>query len=99
VKVSEPAMIAAAKDELLKALACVDEFLALHGAGDGDYAVGPHYGWSMSSQGGDEKVRLPGWGVCAVVCAVVCARACGSVWLAVGCVCWLHQTAAATSMC
>jgi hypothetical protein len=60
VKVSEPAMIAAAKDELLKALACVDEFLALHGAGDGDYAVGPHYGWSMSSQGGDDKVRV--WG-------------------------------------
>jgi hypothetical protein len=59
VKVSEPAMITAAKDELLKALACVDEFLALHGAGDGDYAVGPHYGWSMSSQGGDDKVR---WG-------------------------------------
>ncbi|KAF6251488.1 hypothetical protein COO60DRAFT_611407 [Scenedesmus sp. NREL 46B-D3] len=59
VKVSEPAMVAAAKDELLKALACVDEFLALHGAGAGDYAVGPHYGWSMSSQGGEEQSAAP----------------------------------------
>lgn len=55
VKVDDPKMVAAAKEDLVKALACVDEFLALHGAGAGDYAVGPHYGWSMSSQ--DVQVR------------------------------------------
>lgn len=33
----------------MKALAAVDEFLGLHGAGEGEYAVGPHYGWSMTS--------------------------------------------------
>lgn len=38
-----------AKEALMKALAAVDEFLGLHGAGEGEYAVGPHYGWSMTS--------------------------------------------------
>lgn len=48
----------AAKETLLKALAAVDEFLALHGAGEGDYAVGPHYGWSMTSS--MDQVRMDG---------------------------------------
>jgi hypothetical protein len=38
-----------AKEALMKALTAVDEFLGLHGAGEGEYAVGPHYGWSMTS--------------------------------------------------
>ena len=43
------AQVVAAKEALMKALAAVDEFLALHGAGEGDYAVGPHYGFTMTS--------------------------------------------------
>lgn len=47
----------------MKALAAVDEFLGLHGAGEGEYAVGPHYGWSMTSvqqaRGGQ---ACAGWG-------------------------------------
>lgn len=38
-----------AKEALVKALASVDEFLKLHGAGEGEYAVGPHYGFTMKS--------------------------------------------------
>lgn len=41
--------VAEAKEALMKALGAVDEFLALHGAGEGEYAVGPHYGWSMTA--------------------------------------------------
>lgn len=41
----------------MKALASVDEFLALHGAGEGDYAVGPHYGWNMSSMGDEQAPK------------------------------------------
>lgn len=37
-----------AKGALLRALGAVDQFLKLHGAGEGEYAVGPHYGWSMT---------------------------------------------------
>jgi glutathione S-transferase len=59
VKASDPAINTSAKQALMKALASVDEFLALHGAGEGDYAVGPHYGWSMS-QLGDEQDTLLG---------------------------------------
>jgi hypothetical protein len=40
----------------MKALTAVDEFLALHGAGEGEYAVGPHYGWSMT--GSVDQVRV-----------------------------------------
>lgn len=49
--------IQSATEALMKALRSVDEFLALHGAGEGDYAVGPHYSWNMS-QWGEEQVRL-----------------------------------------
>lgn len=54
-----------AKEALMKALAAVDEFLALHGAGEGDYAVGPHYGWSMKSV----EVRQGTVAACLPVCA------------------------------
>jgi glutathione S-transferase len=54
-----------AKEALMKALAAVDEFLALHGAGEGEYAVGPHYGWSMTSADqeceGRKLGRVAGW--------------------------------------
>jgi hypothetical protein len=55
IQASEPMLVKEAQDQLIKALAAVDEFLALHGVGE-DYAVGPHYGWSMSSQGGGDQV-------------------------------------------
>lgn len=47
---ANPPQVEAAKESLMKALAAVDEAQALHGAGEGEYAVGPHYGWSMKSQ-------------------------------------------------
>eukprot|EP00879_Flechtneria_rotunda_P011732 GHRR01012253.1.p1 GENE.GHRR01012253.1~~GHRR01012253.1.p1 ORF type:complete len:264 (+),score=87.09 GHRR01012253.1:401-1192(+) len=62
VSASNPHVITEAQEQLMKALAAVDEFLALHGAGAGDYAVGPHYGWSMSSlssMGSDEQMANP----------------------------------------
>lgn len=47
VAATEPAAIADAREALMRALAAVDEFLALHGASEGRYAVGQHYGWTM----------------------------------------------------
>jgi hypothetical protein len=65
IHASEPSVQAEAREALMKALTAVDEFLALHGAGEGEYAVGPHYGWSMT--GSVDQVRaggVPNLGFC-----------------------------------
>lgn len=58
IHATEPSVLAEARESLMKALTAVDEFLALHGAGEGEYAVGPHYGWSMT--GSVDQVRMQG---------------------------------------
>ncbi|KAF8072808.1 GSTU2 [Scenedesmus sp. PABB004] len=57
LKASDPAAVQDAREALLRALAAVDAFLGLHGAGWGDAALGPHWGWSMSSAGDDQGSR------------------------------------------